>query len=76
DFAQRCNPEMIDLDPCNEADRDELFGMIQKHYDYTGSATANFILKDFDNQLASFVKVFPKDYKKALLKQETNKVGK
>jgi len=76
DFADRCNPEMIDLDPCTEADRDELFGMIQKHFDYTGSATANFILKDFDNQLGSFVKVFPKDYKRALLKQEATKVSK
>jgi glutamate synthase (NADPH/NADH) large chain len=70
DFADRCNPEMIDLDPCTEADRDELFSMIQKHHDYTGSATANFILKDFDNQLGSFIKVFPKDYKMALIKQK------
>jgi len=77
DFAERCNPEMIDLEQCNEADRDELFGMLQKHLEYTGSATANFILKDFDNQLGSFVKVFPKDYKKALLKQaEADKVVK
>ncbi len=70
DFAERCNPEMIDLEECNEADREELFGMLQKYYDYTGSTTANFILKDFDNQIASFIKVFPKEYKKALLKQQ------
>jgi glutamate synthase (NADPH/NADH) large chain len=70
DFAQRCNPEMIDLDQCNEADRETLFSLLQNHYDYTGSTTANFILKDFDNQLPSFIKVFPKEYKKALLKQQ------
>jgi len=40
--------------------------MIQKHYAYTGSAVAKFVLDDFENQLKSFVKVFPKDYKKAL----------
>jgi glutamate synthase (NADPH) large chain len=73
DFADRCNPEMIDLEQCNDADKQELFGLLQKHYDYTASATANFILKDFDNQVGSFVKVFPKDYKRALLKQEEAK---
>jgi len=77
DFAERCNPEMIDLEKCNDADREELFAMLQKHFEYTGSATANFILKDFDNQLDNFVKVFPKDYKKALQKQqEADKVGR
>ncbi len=69
DFAERCNPEMIDLEQCNDADREELHGLLQKHYEYTNSATANFILKDFDNQVGSFVKVFPKEYKKALQKQ-------
>ncbi|KOS06185.1 glutamate synthase [Flavobacterium akiainvivens] len=76
DFAERCNPEMIDLEQCNDADREELFGLLQKHYDYTGSATANFILKDFDNQAASFVKVFPKEYKRALQKQAEAKAIK
>ncbi len=37
---------------------------------YTGSTVAKFILEDFENQLKNFVKVFPKDYKKAL--QERN----
>ncbi|MXN92234.1 glutamate synthase large subunit [Flavobacterium sp. Sd200] len=73
DFAERCNPEMIDLEQCNDADREELFGLLQKHLEYTGSATANFILKDFDNQLDNFVKVFPKDYKKALQRLEEAK---
>ena len=43
-----------------------LHQMIQKHYEYTGSTVAKFILDDFENQLKNFVKVFPKDYKKAL----------
>jgi glutamate synthase (NADPH/NADH) large chain len=41
--------------------------MLQKHYEYTGSTIAKFILEDLNNQLKYFVKVFPKDYKKALL---------
>ena len=70
-FAANCNPEMIDLDECDVSDKNELFTMLQKHFEYTGSTVAKFILEDLDNQLQHFVKVFPKDYKKALsLKKE------
>jgi glutamate synthase (NADPH/NADH) large chain len=40
--------------------------MLQKHYEYTGSMIAKFILEDLNNQLQYFVKVFPKDYKKVV----------
>jgi glutamate synthase (NADPH/NADH) large chain len=30
---------------------------------------ADFILKDWDNQLKNFIKVFPQEYKRALLQQ-------
>jgi glutamate synthase (NADPH/NADH) large chain len=40
--------------------------MIQRHYAYTGSTVAKFVLDDFDNQLQHFVKVFPTDYKKVV----------
>jgi glutamate synthase (NADPH/NADH) large chain len=49
-----------------------LFFLIQKHFEYTGSTVAKFILDDFDNQLRNFVKVFPKDYKKALVQKKTS----
>ncbi|MEK7224369.1 MAG: glutamate synthase subunit alpha, partial [Bacteroidota bacterium] len=65
-FAGNCNKEMIDLDSCDLNDKNELFTMVKKHYEYTGSTVARFILDDLDNQLKNFVKVFPKDYKKAL----------
>ena len=66
-FAGNCNKEMVDLDPCDLNDKNELFTMLQKHLEYTGSTVAKFILEDLDNQLQHFVKVFPKDYKKVLL---------
>ena len=69
-FAGNCNPEMIDLDECDVNDKNELFIMLQKHFEYTGSTVAKFILEDLDNQLQHFVKVFPKDYKKALSTQK------
>ncbi|MDX1937608.1 MAG: glutamate synthase large subunit [Flavihumibacter sp.] len=68
-FAGNCNKEMVDLDLVNEKDAVELKEMIQKHFDYTGSAVAKFVLNDFDNQVQHFVKVFPKDYKKVLLQK-------
>jgi glutamate synthase (NADPH/NADH) large chain len=64
-FAANCNKEMIDLDECDLHDKNDLYSLIQKHFEYTGSTVARFILDDFDNQLKNFVKVFPKDYKKA-----------
>lgn len=65
-FADNCNKEMVDLDECDVNDKNELFTMIQKHFEYTGSTVAKFIVEDFDNQLKNFIKVFPVDYKKAL----------
>ncbi len=65
-FADNCNKEMIDLDPISQEDADKLRKIISEHYEYTGSTVAKFVLNDFDNQVQHFVKVFPKDYKKAL----------
>lgn len=65
-FATNCNKEMVDLDQVDSDDAKELYSMIEKHFQNTGSAVANFILGDFENQLNNFVKVFPKDYKKVL----------
>jgi glutamate synthase (NADPH/NADH) large chain len=65
-FASLCNTEMVDLDPLDQADAQQLHDLISKHYRYTDSTVAQFVLSDFDNQLAHFVKVFPSDYKKVL----------
>ncbi|MBL0334967.1 MAG: glutamate synthase large subunit [Chitinophagaceae bacterium] len=65
-FAGNCNTEMVDLDPCDLSDKNELFTLISRHAEFTGSTVAKFILDDLDNQLQHFVKVFPKDYKNAL----------
>jgi glutamate synthase (NADPH) large chain len=66
DFAQNCNPEMIDLDPLGDEDAAELRSIVQQHFDGTGSTVARFVLSDFENEVGRFVKVFPRDYKKAL----------
>jgi len=75
-FGALCNKEMVDLDILDEEDIQWLHSMISKHYQYTGSTVAKFLLDDIENQLKNFVKVFPKDYKRALIeKKEREKVN-
>jgi glutamate synthase (NADPH/NADH) large chain len=65
-FINNCNRDMVDLDPVNEADAQELHEMISQHYASTNSMVAGFVLKDFDNQVKNFVKVYPRDYKRVM----------
>ncbi len=67
EFSINCNPEMVDLDPMDEAgDIAELQDLIQKHADLTGSTVAQKILTNWESSLGEFVKVMPKDYKRVL----------
>jgi glutamate synthase (NADPH/NADH) large chain len=71
-FAGRSNTDMIDLDPLDQDDAAELQDLITKHHAYTNSTVAKFILKDWENQLRHFVKVFPKEYKAVLNANKAN----
>lgn len=77
-FAGRSNKDMIDLDPLDQQDAADLHDLITKHHAYTNSTVAKFILKDWENQLRHFVKVFPKEYKAVLsaTKAQAQQVGK
>ena len=67
EFEQRCNLEMVDLEPVVEhEDMAELRQLIQKHSQYTGSANAQRILGAWDRMLPKFVKVYPRDYRRVL----------
>ncbi|MEO7531942.1 MAG: glutamate synthase subunit alpha, partial [Sediminibacterium sp.] len=68
-FDALCNKEMVDLDPLDAQDAQLLHDMLTRHYAYTISSVAKFVLDDFDNQLKNFIKVFPKDYKKVLMER-------
>jgi glutamate synthase (NADPH/NADH) large chain len=65
-FTRNCNREMVDLDPLDAEDADLLQEMLRRHYHFTGSSVAGFILSDIGQQLKNFIKVFPRDYKKVL----------
>lgn len=65
-FAGNCNMEMVELDPVDAEDAAFLQQQIEKHYQYTDSTVARFVLDDFENQLKNFVKVYPSEYKKIM----------
>ena len=62
---------MVDLDPLDQDDTQLLNDLITRHYAYTGSAVARFVLDDFENQLKNFIKVYPKDFKKAMAEKKS-----
>lgn len=66
-FSSTCNTGLVDLDPVEEEeDVMTLRAMIQQHQRHTKSQLAGEILANFDSLLPSFIKVFPRDYKRVL----------
>jgi glutamate synthase (NADPH/NADH) large chain len=63
---EMCNTEMVDLDPLEQADKLELKKMITKHFEYTGSTPGGWILNHWEDAVELFIKVMPRDYKRAL----------
>ena len=74
-FETQCNKEMVDIDALQTADEQFLKEQIEKHFRYTNSTVAKFILNDFENQLQHFVKVFPKDFKKVMIRKSQMEVA-
>ncbi|XP_004307975.1 PREDICTED: glutamate synthase 1 [NADH], chloroplastic isoform X1 [Fragaria vesca subsp. vesca] len=75
-FLSRCNPELVDLDKVEEEeDILTLRMMIQQHQRHTKSLLASEVLADFENLLPKFIKVIPREYKRALanLREEASK---
>jgi glutamate synthase (NADPH/NADH) large chain len=67
DFANRCNQEMVDLEPL--ADPEEIAvvkTMIERHAGYTKSGRACLILNHWADYESQFIKVIPRDYKRVL----------
>jgi glutamate synthase domain-containing protein 3 len=65
-FASRCNPELVDLEGLDEHDEAELHKMVSEHAERTGSAVARRLLAGWDDAVKTFVKVMPRDYRRAL----------
>ncbi len=68
DFDLRCNLDTVDLEsvPKGSEDEDLLLSLIKEHEAATGSPKAGRILKNWEDMLPKFVKVFPVEYRRAL----------
>jgi glutamate synthase (ferredoxin) len=67
DFSQNCNQQMVVLERLQDpAEIEEIRLMIQRHAQYTRSQRAFKILALWEDMVPKFVKVMPKDYKRAL----------
>lgn len=74
-FEKNCNKEALNLLPVDEdQDINELRELIESHYNYTMSPLAQRILEHWEKCLPDFVKVFPEEYKQALIRLEKEKL--
>ena len=68
---QRCNLEMVDLEPLREPeDIETVRDLLIQHAGYTGSVVAARILGDWDWAVGKFIKVMPVDYRRVLEEQK------
>lgn len=74
-FENQCNRESLNLLKVEE-DQDvaELRALIENHYNATFSPLAQRILEQWETYLPRFVKVFPEEYRQALLRLENEKL--
>jgi glutamate synthase (NADPH/NADH) large chain len=56
-------------------DAERLRILVERHFLYTGSARAQALLNDWDRALAAFVKITPKDYRRALEDQAAERAA-
>jgi glutamate synthase (NADPH/NADH) large chain len=76
EFAKRCNTAMVDLEPLAESeDESRLKRLIEHHARYTNSKRATEVLASWGQYRPKFVKVFPKEYRRALAELGQKKVA-
>ena len=85
-FAKLCNPAMVELEQPTAkisatshlgcSDHDLLHSFVTAHVKRTGSVTAAALLDDWDAALGKFVKVMPKEYRRALTELANEVVAK
>jgi glutamate synthase (NADPH/NADH) large chain len=74
-FEKKCNKEALNLLAVEE-DQDiaQLRELIESHYNFTMSPLAQRILENWEDCLPDFIKVFPEEYKQALIRLEKEKL--
>jgi glutamate synthase (ferredoxin) len=74
-FRKNCNTETLNLLKL-EDDNDiaELKGLVENHYNATLSPIAQRILENWEDCLPKFIRIFPEEYKQALIRLEKEKL--
>jgi len=68
-FDTLCNLDMVELESVwRPADKEMLRDLIERHYKWTDSDRAKYILDNWNDAIGKFVKVMPIDYRRALEK--------
>ncbi len=65
-FEGRCNLELVELEPLSDEDAAEVRALITEHVGRTGSLVARNLLASWPRARERFVKVMPRDYRRAL----------
>jgi glutamate synthase (ferredoxin) len=66
-----CNTETIEFEDISTEDAAELKNLIEKHVLYTNSNKGQELLSNWEASLGNFIKVMPIEYKRALIRLET-----
>ncbi|MEL7377716.1 MAG: hypothetical protein AAFN65_12225 [Bacteroidota bacterium] len=66
DLEKRVNADLVDLEPLSLRDLDLLRRMLRNHFSYTSSRNAYELLHNWSFAAKQFVKVIPREYKRAL----------
>jgi glutamate synthase (ferredoxin) len=89
-FATRCNTSMVSMDRvvttaeqhthdqsdwhAGESDEEQLKRLLQDHNRWTGSKRARELLDTWSVSRLKFVKVFPNEYKRALIERQERRL--
>jgi glutamate synthase (NADPH/NADH) large chain len=65
-----CNRDMVELEAMTDEDKAEVKALVERHFKYTGSDPAEWVLENWEVASDLFVKVMPKDYKAVLQSQK------
>jgi glutamate synthase domain-containing protein 2/glutamate synthase domain-containing protein 1/glutamate synthase domain-containing protein 3 len=74
-FAERCNKELVALEPLEVDDLQTLLALLEEHESRTGSTVAGRVLDNWQTTQLAFVKVMPHEYRAALEKHRDHPVS-
>ena len=69
------NHELVDLEPVDGADADQLRALIAEHHERTGSEPARKLLESWEDAVGDFVRVMSRQYKEVLASRALEKTA-